>query len=198
MSYSPREFDVWETWDFLPQRIFDDILVVANSLLRDECPIAKSEEWLFPFNGSVIQLKMWGKTVGVERGMLEKIVPDKHLCFAIGLLLSDVLKPLRDIEGLCEDTESDKSPDIKARYVGHNNTWIFMSIRELLHTLLTTGLRILAAIDEYQTSIERLTGSVELFRDYETNLNNRVVLQRNKLVRSAALCIVTVPARFLT
>ena len=122
MSRSPRTFDVWEIGDALPQKIFDDILVVANHLLRDECPITEVEDWLFPIDNSVIQLKLWAKTVGVERRLLEKIAQDKNLRFAMWHLLSGILKPLRDIEGLCEEEKIVKSPGIQARYVSHNDT----------------------------------------------------------------------------
>ena len=64
-----------------------------------------------------------------------------------------------------------------------------MSIRELLYILLIKGLRISAAIEEYQTSINRLVDSVDLLQNYEANLKNEGFLQKLEPGRKTALSI---------
>ena len=119
MSDSPKTVAKSESGTMLPRRIFDDTLVLANSLLGNECPIADFDDWVFPIDDTLLELKLWAKTVGVEQGLLEKFVRHDDLCFVVGQILRDVITPLQDIEKLCENPETLTTPAVQATYV-HN------------------------------------------------------------------------------
>ena len=119
MSDSPRTVAKSKSGRVLPRRIFDDILALANSLLEDECPIADFEDWLFPIDDTLLELKLWAKTVGVEQGLLEKVVRYEDLCLVVGRILHDVITPLQDIKKMCENPKILTSPEVRATYVHH-------------------------------------------------------------------------------
>lgn len=116
MSSSAQEIDVLEPRKSSRKR-FDEILVLADDLLKDECPINQVEEWLYRIDDTLLQLKLWGETVGVEQGLLEDIVLDKDLSLVIGEVLCSIILPLHKIEVWCEDPEAIELPQIKSRYV---------------------------------------------------------------------------------
>ena len=122
MSDSPGTVAKPESGRVLPKRIFDDVLVLANSLLEDECPIVGFEDWLFPIDDTLLELKLWAKTVGVEQGLLEKLVRHEDLCFVVGQILRDIITPLQDIKKLCENPETLTSPEVQATYVDYEST----------------------------------------------------------------------------
>ena len=184
MSSFSQEVDVVELRKS-PRKIFDEILVLADDLLKDECPISRFDEWLFRIDDTLLQLKLWGETVGVEQGLLEDIVLDKDLCLVIGEVLRSIILPLHKIEVWCEDPEMAESPQIKSRYVSEKRTaWKPLPDRLSIHLLLITDFRISTAIDEFQASANSLTGTIEFFRNYEAKSNNKSFLQDFKPVSS--------------
>ena len=196
MSDSPETVAKSESGRVLPRRIFDDILALANSLLEDECPIADFEDWLFPIDDTLLELKLWAKTVGVEQGLLEKVVRYEDLCLAVGRILHDVITPLQDIKKMCENPEILTSPEVRATYVHHKSTARRIpQIRQLLRILLTMHFRVSTAIDQFQSSTNilmdtvasTLIGTVELFQDSCANAKEQSLLRNDKPVSSAAL-----------
>ena len=116
MSTSSQGFDVLKHRKSLGES-FDEILVLADDLLKDECPISEVDEWLFRIDDTLLQLKLWSETIGVEQGLLEDIVLDEDLCWVIGEMLRNIILPLHKIEEWCKDSETEKLPQIKSRYV---------------------------------------------------------------------------------
>ena len=183
MSAFSQEVDVLEPRKSC-RKIFDEILVLADDLLKDECPISQVEEWL-QIDDTLLQLKLWGETVGVEQGVLEDIVLDKDLSLVIGEVLCSIILPLHKIEVWCEDPEAVELPQIKSRYVFEKRgAWKPLPDALSFHLLLITDFRISAAIDEFQVSTNSLTGTVELFRSYKAKSNNESFLQNFKPVSS--------------
>ncbi|KAM0799439.1 hypothetical protein BDR22DRAFT_855388 [Usnea florida] len=166
MSDSPGTVAKSESGRVLPRRIFDDILALANSLLEDECPIADFKDWLFPIDDTLLELKLWAKTVGVEQGLLERVVRYEDLCFVVGQILHDVIAPLQDIKKLCENPETLTSPEVQA-------------------TVST-------AIDQFRSSTSilmdtvasTLIDTVELFQECGANAKEKSLLHDHKPIGS--------------
>ena len=196
MSDSPGTVAKSESVRVLPRRIFDDILVLANSLLEDECPIADFEDWLFPIDDTLLELKLWAKSVGVEQGLLEKVVRYEHLCLVVGRILHDIITPLQDIKKLCENPQILTSPEVRAMYVHHESTARRIpQIRQFLRFLLTLYSRVSTAVDEFQSSTSILVDSVastlidtvELIQECGANAKEQSLLHDDKPVSSRAL-----------
>ena len=112
MSSFAEEFDVLK-----PKEIFDEILVLADDLLKDECPISQVGEWLYGIDDTLLQLKLWAETVGVEQGLLEDVVLDKDLCLIIRERLLLIMLPLNEIGLWCKRPEAVESLQIYSRYI---------------------------------------------------------------------------------
>ena len=196
MSDSPGTVATSVSGRVLPRRIFDDILALANILLEDESPIADFENWLFPIDDTLLELKLWAKTAGVEQGLLERVVRYEDLCFVVGQILCDVRTPLQDIQNLCENPGIFTSPEVQATYV-HNGSPArrIPQIRHLLRTLLTMHFRVSTAIDQFQSSTHilmdtvesTLIDTVELFQECSANAKEQSLLHTDKPVGIAAL-----------
>ena len=115
MSTLSQEVDVLNPRKSLG-KFFDEILVLADDLLKDGCPISEVDEWVFRIDDTLLQLKVWGETVGVEQGLLEGIVPDKDLYLVIEEMLHHILLPLNNIREMCEVAKAIESSQIKSRY----------------------------------------------------------------------------------
>ena len=202
MSDSPRTVAKSESGRVLPRKIFDDILAIANSLLEDESPIADFEDWLFPIDDTLLELKLWAKTVGVEQGLLEKVVRYEELCLVVGRILHDVITPLQDIKKMCDNPEILTSPEVRATYVHHESTARRIpQIRHLLRILLTLYSRVSTAVDEFQSSTSILVDSVastlidtvELFQGCGAKAKEQSLLHDDKPVSSGALGLKGLP-----
>lgn len=75
MSNSFPALDVLETRMAPHRKVLDNILVLANTLLKDECPITWLETLLYPIDDTLLQLKLWGQTVVWNDVLLKKICP---------------------------------------------------------------------------------------------------------------------------
>ena len=93
---------------------YREILVLADDLLKDECPISQVDEWLYRIDDTSLQLKLWGETVGIEQSDLPV---DENIDLVIANILRRIMSSLHKIQICCKDTEADRLPQIKSKYV---------------------------------------------------------------------------------
>jgi hypothetical protein len=99
------------------QDTYEKLLSVADDVLKDDNPLAESEQWACAIDDNLLQLKLWGEAIHIEDGSLKRVgSEDRALALLLHKILNDAMIHLENVDSLVKGAESLTST-LRQRYV---------------------------------------------------------------------------------
>ncbi|KAL6713295.1 hypothetical protein ACLMJK_008760 [Lecanora helva] len=143
---------------FSLRETYEIILSLADALLKDDCPISEVDSWAFIIDDRLIQLKFWGKQIGIDHGILDSITRDVELASVTRQLFMDIDDPLSELISLANDLV----PEEDVRYADQSY-------------------RIDEALQRFETASDRLTSTADIYQSIQMQWRNESFLQKREL-----------------
>jgi hypothetical protein len=71
---------------------YSKLIELLDSMLRDDSPISDNEQWACFLDDSILRLKIWGETIEIDNGSLERAGVDRQLGTLLREAFDDVLE----------------------------------------------------------------------------------------------------------